>query len=184
MVFQIKFKAMDFSEPMQEIGQVTGTHGLRGDLKIRLNSGDPDLLLSVRQISLHLPAGDILNLKITRQVLHKGQVLLRFQDYDSINLVERMVGSRVFVAEEELPELKAGEYYWGQLSGLEVIDQDKGTIGHLKDIFTTAAHDTYVVKGAYGEVLIPAVKQFILEVNLERRVMKVSLPQGLVPEEL
>lgn len=173
---------MNPSESLLEIGQVVGTHGLRGDLKIRLNSGDPDLLLSIKQVHLHLPVGEILNLKIIRQIFHKGQVLLRFQGYDSIAMVERLVGGRVLVAEDELPELDAGEYYWGQLHGLEVVDREKGKIGYLKDIFTTAAHDTYVVQGAYGEVLIPAVKEFILAIDLEEQVMKVALPQGLVPE--
>ena len=109
---------MNPSESLLEIGQVVGTHGLRGDLKIRLNSGDPDLLLSIKQVHLHLPVGEILNLKIIRQIFHKGQVLLRFQGYDSIAMVERLVGGRVLVAEDELPELDAGEYYWHQLEKL------------------------------------------------------------------
>ncbi|MCW8858414.1 MAG: ribosome maturation factor RimM [Deltaproteobacteria bacterium] len=174
---------MNQSESLMDIGKIVGTHGLRGDVKVHLTAGDPDPLMAVQQVNLNLPAGEQLKLGIVRQVVHKGQVLLRFKGYDSINQVEQMVGGRVLIAESELPDLDDGEYYWSQLNGLQVVDLEKGTIGHLKKIFTTAAHDTYVVQGPYGEILIPAVKEFILAIDLEEQIMQVALPQGLVPEE-
>lgn len=166
-----------------DVGVVVGTHGLRGDLKVRLNSGDPDLLLTVDQVGLRLPTGELHSLKITRQLMHKGQVLLRFRDYESLNQAEWMIGGRVLIKESLLPELADDEYYWGQLKGLSVIDCKRGELGVLQDIYSTAAHDTYVVKGAYGEVLIPVVKKFILDIDLDRGVIRVDLPGGLVPED-
>lgn len=171
------------AESLLEIGKIVGTHGLRGDLKVRLNSGDPDLLMTLKQISLRLPTGEILNLDISRQVLHKGQVLLRLQGCDSINQVEQMVGSQVLLAEHLLPELDDDEYYWNQLEGLQVVDQERGAIGQLQDLFNSTAHDTYVVRGRFGEILIPAVHQFILGIDLEERIMQVALPEGLIPDE-
>lgn len=171
------------AESLLEIGTIVGTHGLRGDLKIRLKSGDPDLLMTMKQVHLHLPTGETLNVDISRQVLHKGQVLLRLRGYDSINRVESMVGGHILINEDLLPELGDDQYYWGDLKGLEVVDQEHGSIGQLQDLFASAAHDTYVVKGRFGEVLIPAVRQFILDVDLEGRVMQVALPEGLIPEQ-
>ena len=171
------------SESLLEIGKIVGTHGLRGDLKIRLNSGDPDILLNAEQIVLHLPSGERLAVKAVRQAVHKGQVLLRLQGFESINLVEHMPGGLVLLPEAQLPELEEDEFYWSQLTGLQVIDRSRGPIGNLRQIFTTAAHDTYVVKGEYGEVMIPAVAQFVLEIDLEKQVMNVDLPEGLIPEE-
>lgn len=171
-------------EDLVEVGLVIGTHGLRGDLKIRLNSGDPDLLMSVDRVWLRLPAGTLHSYEVSRQVVHKGQVLLRFKGCESINHVDQMVRSQVHVAEEDLPELEEDEFYWGQLHGLKVVDRERGDIGVLEDIYTTAAHDTYVVRGRLGEVLIPVVKEFILEIDLEEGVISVALPHGLVPEEL
>ena len=171
------------AELLLEIGKIVGTHGLRGDLKVRLNSGDPDLLMTLKQISLRLPTGEILTMDISRQVLHKGQVLLRLQGCDSINQVEQMVGSQVLLAEDLLPELDDDEYYWKQLDGLQVVDQKRGAIGQLQDLFNSTAHDTYVVRGRFGEILIPAVQQFILGIDLEERIMQVALPEGLIPDE-
>jgi 16S rRNA processing protein RimM len=172
------------SEPenMLEVGRVVATHGLRGDLKVRLHSGDPDLLPAVDQVCLTLPSGRELELAVIRRVVHKGQVLLRFRDYESISLAEPLIGSSVFVTESRLPELDEDEYYWGQLQGLRVIDENRGEIGTIKSMYTTAAHDTYVVDGPCGEVLIPAVKQFVLAIDLDRGEVRVALPQGLFPE--
>ena len=171
------------SESLLEIGKIVGTHGLRGDLKVRLSSNDPEVLLATEQVFFHLPTGEMLTVKPVRQSLHKGQVLLRLQDYDSINLVEHMVGGRVMLPQDQLPELDDDEFYWEQLQGLQVIDRQRGLIGRLQQMFTTAAHDTYVVKGEYGEVLIPAVAQFVLEIDLQEQIMHVDLPDGLIPQE-
>ncbi len=170
------------AESLLEIGIIVGTHGLRGDLKVRLNSGDPEVLLSLKNISLTLPDGKTQQVVIGRQVKHKGQVLLRLQGYDSINQVEPMIGSKVLVAEDALPELHDDEFYWKQLDGLQVIDRDLGDIGILKDLFTSAAHDVYVVRGSFGEILIPAVQEFVLAIDLEAGTMQVALPEGLVPD--
>ena len=170
------------TESLLEIGTIVGTHGLRGDLKVRLKSGDPELLLALRQVGLCLPTGETLQVDISRQVLHKGQVLLRFLGYETINQAEKLLAARVVVAESELPQLANDEYYWGQLKGLRVVDQRRGEIGQIRDLFSTSAHDTYVVRGELGEVLVPAVRQFILEINLEERIMHVDLPEGLIPE--
>ena len=169
------------SDALREVGKITGTHGLRGDLKVRPLSGDPELLLQVERLCLRLPKGDLLKVEPARQSLHKGQVLLRLKGYDSINLVESLVGSSVLLELEQFPPLAEDEYYWHQLEGLQVVDLQRGPIGRLQGMFSTAAHDTYVVVGDLGEILIPAVGEFILGINLDERIMKVDLPDGLVP---
>ena len=173
---------MQMSESLLEIGDIVGTHGLRGDLKIRLKSGDPSLLLTMKDICLRLPTGKVENIAITRQILHKGRVLLRLQGYDSIDSAEQIVGSLILLAEDMLPDLHDDEYYWGQLEGLQVVDQKRGQVGKLQQLLSTAAHDTYVVNGCFGEILIPAVHQFVLEIDLKMGVMRVDLPDGLIAE--
>jgi 16S rRNA processing protein RimM len=171
------------TEALLEIANIVGTHGLRGDLKVRPKSGNPDFLLTTQQICLRLATGETLNLDVIRQVLHKGQVLLRLRDYESIDLAEPLVGGQILLAEHLLPDLGDDEYYWGQLEGLQVVDRKQGDIGRVTHLITTAAHDTYVVNGRFGEVLIPAVLQFVLEVNPEEGVVHVDLPDGLIIEE-
>jgi 16S rRNA processing protein RimM len=114
------------SDSLLDVGKVVGTHGLRGYLKVRPHSGDPELLLEAEQFCLRLPKGEMLKVEPCRQSLHKGQVLLRFKGYDSINQVEALVGSSVLVEIDQLPELDEDEYYWHQLEGLQVIDRRYG----------------------------------------------------------
>lgn len=173
----------DRSEKLLEIGKIIGTHGLRGDLKVRLHSEDPEILLATEKIYLHLPSGERLTATPVRQTKHKGQVLLRMQGFESINLVEHMIGGLVMLPEDQLPELEDDEFYWTQLRGLQVVDRQRGPIGKIQKMFTTPAHDTYVVNGPFGEVLIPAVAQFVLEVDLQGQVMNVDLPEGLIPDK-
>lgn len=170
-------------DPLLHIADVVGTHGLRGDLKVRPHSGDLSVLLAVARVTLERPDGAIMVASVTRQIPHKGAALLRFKGVDRIEQAEPMVGSKVMVPESALPELDADEFYWQKLSGLQVIDRHHGDLGRLVSMFTTAAHDTYVVEGGYGEVLIPAVKEFIVGVDLERGIIEVDLPVGLVPEQ-
>ena len=93
-----------------------------------------------------------------------------------------MVGCEVLMPYAELPAAESDEDYWFDLEGLTVIDRRRGEIGRLNDLFATAAHDIYVVTGPFGEVLIPAVKKFVIEIDQQKKTMLVDLPDGLVAE--
>ncbi len=163
------------------LGVVTGTHGLRGDLKVKPLSDGSDSLPSAERVFLRLPGKTPVEYRPTRVAPHKGVFLLRLAGHDRIEAVEPLVGAEVLIPLAELPELDEREYYWFELEGLQVIDRTHGVLGQLEDLFTTAAHDIYVVRGPRGEVLIPAVDQFIGRIDLEAGTMEVDLPEGLVP---
>ncbi len=168
---------------MFQVGEVVGTHGLRGDLKVKVYSDDPEALLTADEVVIEPPGGQRFVARVSRQLVHKRVVLLRLADYDGIARAAALVGSQVMLPESALPELHEDEYYWGKLSGSRVVDRRYGDLGLLVRMFTTAAHDTYVVEGAYGEVLIPAVKEFIVAIDLDQQLVEVDLPAGLVPEQ-
>jgi 16S rRNA processing protein RimM len=161
---------------------VTGTHGLRGDLKVRLVSGDPTSLLEAEQVRFRQPHGEITPHVLAGATAHKGNVLLRLAGRDGIDAVQDLVGCEVLMRVGDLAELAEDEYYWMDLQGLRVVDRSRGEIGLLADLFSTAAHDIYVVRGPYGEILIPAVEGIVVEVDTAGRQMIVDLPEGLVPE--
>lgn len=170
-------------DPLLQVGEIVGTHGLRGDLKVKSTSETTSVLLKVDEVVLEPPTGAAFVAGLSRQVAHKKLVLLRLRGFETIELADPLVGSRVLLPESALPELDEDEYYWSKLSGSRVIDRQYGDLGLLVKMFTTGAHDTYVVRGGYGEVLIPAVKKFILSIDLEQKLIQVDLPEGLVPEK-
>lgn len=172
---------MSISEDsLVESGQVVGTHGLRGDLKVRPLSGDPAALLSADEVFLRLPDGRLCNAEPLRQSLHKGLVLLRLSGFETLTAVEGLRGCRILLDRNLLPELDENEFYWHRIEGARVIDRQLGEIGHLKSMFTTAAHDVWVVEGAEGEVMIPVVASFIVTTDIEQMLIEVDLPDGLI----
>lgn len=172
---------MSFSEELLvETGQIVGFHGLRGDLKVRPLSGDPDVLLSAAEVFLRLPDGHVRKVELLRQTRHKGVVLLRFAGFESLTEVEGFKGGKILVERDLLPVLADDEFYWHQVEGARVVDRQQGELGQLKSMFSTAAHDTWVVRGAAGEVMIPVVDGFIVRIDPDRKLIEVDLPEGLV----
>ena len=163
------------------LGVVTGTHGLRGDLKVKPLSDNSDSLLAAEQVYLRLPGKELVAHRPARVVAHKAGYLLRLVGYEKIEIAEALVGAEVLMRFEDLPDLDETEHYWFELEGLQVIDRTRGALGQLEDLFTTAAHDIYVVRGSFGEVLIPAVDAFVGRIDLDAGTMEVDLPDGLIP---
>ena len=105
---------------------------------------------------------------------------MRIAGYESLTAVEGLKGCRILLDRNLLPELEKDEFYWHQIEGARVIDRQHGEIGHLKSMFTTAAHDTWVVEGVAGEVMIPVVAEFIVAIDAEQKLIEVDLPSGLI----
>ncbi len=165
------------------LGVVTGTHGLRGDLKIRPLSENSDALQSAGEIFLRR-GDEVVRYLPARVSIHKGNFLLRLQGLTHIDAVQPLVGCEVLMHFGDLAPPGEDEFYWFELEGLKVVDRNRGELGTLEELFTTAAHDIYVVRGRFGEVLIPAVDEFIVEVDRPGGRLLVDLPEGLVPDGL
>jgi 16S rRNA processing protein RimM len=170
-------------DELLRLGVVTGTHGLRGDLKVRPLTDEPLALLAAHKVYLRGRQGELTACRVAAVKAHKATVLLRLQGLENIDAVQAMVGCEVLMPRSELPALTNDEFYWFELEGLSVVDRCRGDLGILEEMFSTAAHDIYVVRGRYGEVLIPAVGEFVVEIDRDGRRMLVDLPEGLVPEK-
>lgn len=167
---------------MTRLGVVTGTHGLRGDLKVRPLSPDAPALLGVKHVYLRRESAAALSCQVKKVSEHKSGFVVRLEGYDNIDAVAPLVGSDILVSVAEMPPIEDGSHYWAEIEGMSVVDRRLGEIGTMSDVFATAAHEVYVVDGRYGEVLIPAVPAFILNVDVVSRRVEVDLPEGLVTE--
>ncbi len=163
-----------------DAGKIIGVHGLRGDLKVYPHSEDPEALLAANRVKLVAPGQSAELYPVACSRLHKGRVLLRLKGLEHISKVEHLVGALIHLPYDELPSLDEGEHYWYQIEGMSVVDRSLGDLGTLKSYFTTAAHDTWVVDGPFGEVMVPVVDAFIGEINLDEETIQVDLPEGLV----
>ncbi len=167
------------------LGRVTGVHGLRGDLRVRPESSDGSALLELGRLELRLPGSDTTTrYRVTRAVPRRGVVQVHLKGIDRVEAAESLVGGELLALARELPALEEDEYYWHELDGMNVVDVQRGDIGKIIDLLPTAAHDVYVVKGALGEILIPAVEVFVLEIDRQQRMMRVDLPDGLIDHDV
>jgi 16S rRNA processing protein RimM len=165
-----------------EVGVIIGTHGLRGDLKIRPLPTGALALPDARAVYLRDSEGHLARHEAVRASQHKQNILLRLSGLESVSAVQPLVGSSIWMARAELPELDEEHFYWPDLEGLEVVDQQLGVLGHITGMFTTPAHDILEVDGPNGEVLIPAVTPFLVRIDRDKAQLHVNLPQGLAPE--
>lgn len=110
---------------------------------------------------------------------HPPRLILRLKGIEKIEQAEPLIGKMILVEREALPGLEEGEYYWADLLGMKVETREGKTVGKVKEIFSTGAHDVYVVEGKRGEISLPAIEEVILGIDLGKRVMKVARMKGL-----
>ena len=108
-------------------------------------------------------------------------VILGFKEFKDINEVEKYRKCELFVTRENAIPLEEGEYYIADLMGLSVFSDDGRMLGTLTDVLQTGANDVYVVKDAEGkEILLPVIKECILNVDLVKKVVTVHIMEGLL----
>ena len=168
-------------DELMAVGVVTGTHGLRGDLKLRPLPTAAPALPQLRELLLQAPDGSVTPYRIVHGKWHKQQLLVRLAGLESLDAVQLLVGQTALVRRADLPALPPGEHYWHELDGLTVIDRRRGPLGRVVGLFATGAHDILTVDGAHGEILIPLIPQFVVQTDPVIRELRVDLPDGLVP---
>ena len=166
-------------EQLLQVGVISSTHGVRGEVKVFPTTDDPQRFKSLKNVILDTGKEQI-PLEIQGVKFFKQFVILKFKGIDNINDIERYKRSSLFVTREDAVELEEDEYYIADLIGMDVIT-DEGEEGKLVDVIETGANEVYVVEfDKYGEVLIPAIHDCILDVDIEAMGMKVHLLEGLV----
>lgn len=161
------------------LGKVIATHGIRGQLRVVLFSGEFSSVAGIDSVILKGPSGVMDTFAVADVARHGKKVLITLKGADNINQVLNLVGRELYVRREQLPQLTEGEYYWCDLLGLRVVTDQGEELGILEDIIATGSNDVYVVKSDKREYLIPALEDVVLEINLDDGIMKVSPPEGL-----
>ena len=169
-------------EDFLKVGVITSTHGLRGEVKVFPTTDDPERFRKIRNLYLRT-GGEQKILQVQNVKFFKNLVILKFHGIDEIGQVEAWRGGELYVERKDAVPLGENEYYIADLIGMEVLTDGEEHLGILKDVMATGANDVYVVASEkYGEVLIPAIKQCIMGVDVARGVMKVHLLPGLISE--
>lgn len=171
---------MASSNKMVLIGKIQATHGIRGQLRVIPFAGDASSISSVREVALKSPTGVMEEFSVISAKAHGKRVILTLKPFDNINQVLHLVGREIYAERGALPDLPDDEFYWSDLLGLRVENEQGEALGELVDIIETGSNDVYVVKMNGRELLVPALEDVVLAVDLAAKRMTVSLPEGLL----
>lgn len=167
-------------ENLLQVGVITTTHGVRGEVKVFPTTDDAARFKKLKQVILDT-GKEHLALEIAGVKFFKNMVILKFKGYDNINDVETWRQRDLLITRDQAVELKEDEYFITDLIGLTVVNEEEAVLGRVKDVLETGANDVYVVELTGGkELLLPAIKDCILNVDLEGGRMKVHVLDGLM----
>ena len=167
-------------EKMLRVGVIPTTHGIRGEVKVYPTTDFPERFLDLDTVWLDT-GKDKIELEIEKVRFFKQLVILKFQGIDNINDIEKYRKCGLWIPREKGQPLEEGEYYIADLLGMDVYLEDQTLFGTLKDVMETGANDVYIVTTREGkEVLLPAIKDCILDVDIENNKMTVHIMDGLL----
>lgn len=156
------------------IGKIVAPHGVRGDIRIMPLTDRPEQFLNLSYLLLE--DGRQLTVKAAR--FHKRMVLVSTKEITTMNDAELLRDKKILIRAEDLPPLEEGRFYVADLIGLPVFDEDGKQLGIFKDSITTGSNDVYIVAVPGGkDLLIPALKIYVLEINLQEKRIVVKLPE-------
>jgi 16S rRNA processing protein RimM len=165
------------------IGKIIGTHGIKGVIKVFSYAESTTRFTSGMPLYLKDSHGNGFALKVDWAKPHSKTILLSLEGIRNRGQAEELIGSELFIEKAALEALEEGSYYWVDLMGLSVYSLAEDYLGELSSIVQTGSNDVYIVKRMDGtteiEVLVPALASVVKEIDLDKRVMRVDLPEGL-----
>lgn len=167
-------------EDMLRVGVISSTHGVRGEVKVYPTTDDVNRFKKLKTVVLDIrPEPMVLNIESVK--FFKNMVILKFREFNNINEIEKYKGKDLLIRRDQAVKLGPDENFIVDLIGLQVVTDQGENFGVLKDVLKTGANDVYVIQGKDGkEYLFPAIKQCVLQVDLEGGTVTVHIMDGLL----
>jgi 16S rRNA processing protein RimM len=180
VIVPVREKASDSAEESPPeylvLGTIVAPFGVRGEVKVLLDTDFPELVLEATHLYLGEPP-------VLHQVewarMHKGMVRLKLTGCDDRNAAESFRKQLVQVQSDQAPVPGEGEYYYHQLLDLEVWTEEGECLGQVVEIWSIGSNEVMLVRGRQGEILLPAIESVVREVDLDGGRMLVHLLEGL-----
>lgn len=165
-----------------EIGQIVGTHGVRGELRVDPWCDSPDVLAAVKTLYADATGNGKLSVKSRP---HKRQVLMKISGVDTVEDAERLRGQVLFVKRGDL-KLEEGAHFICDLIGMQVLDANSGEkYGEITEVTSTGSNDVYHMRTTDGrEILIPAIPAIIASIDIDSDTMRIVPMKGLFDDEI
>lgn len=160
------------------IGKIVKTHGLNGMVAIKLDDSD---LLDLNSL-------DYVFVEINNRLIpyfieslndRSTKITVKFYDVDSVEQAENVSRYRIYIEKDWLKELEPDDFYYHEIEGFNVVDQNEGLVGTVVSVVENPAHDLLEVKTETGIVLVPIVDHIVCETDRDARVININAPEGL-----
>jgi 16S rRNA processing protein RimM len=156
-----------------EAGKITATHGIRGEVRIQPQTNSPEFLCGFKTLYI-----DSVPIKVVSSTVHKSGVITQFEGINGIDSAVRLKNKTVYIDRNEAI-LEPGEHFLSDLIGLKAIEADSGNeLGKITEIIPLNPNNVYVITGN-REILVPAVKEFVKEINVEEGYVSFRLIEGM-----
>lgn len=167
------------------VGKIVNTHGIRGEVRVISQTDFPDERYQKgAKLTLFRTGKEPLELTITSHRKHKNFDLLTFDGYPNINDVEPFRDGILKVDMADLTELAADEFYYHEIIGLQVVEEDGKELGKIKEILSPGANDVWVVqRKGKKDALIPYIDSVVKSIDLATGIVTVEIPEGLLDDE-
>ncbi len=166
-------------EDLLQVGVIANTHGIKGEVKVFPTTDDNNRFKKLKTVKLDT-GKELLDLEVEGVKFFKQMVILKFKGISSINDIEKYKGRPLLVTRDQAVKLEEGEFFITDLIGLKVCLEDGSFFGTLRDVIQTGANDVYVVDSAeHGQVLLPAIKDCILDIQTEQGFLTFRPMKGL-----
>lgn len=167
-------------EQMLQVGVISSTHGVRGEVKVFPTTDDIQRFKKLKEVILNT-GKEYKTLNIQSVKFFKNMVILKFKEFDNINDIEIYKGKSLYVTRQNAVKLQKDEYFIADLIGMYAVSEDGTLKGTIEDVIETGANDVYAIRLEDGrELLLPAIKQCVLEINMEEQILTFHLLEGLL----
>ncbi|WP_299152287.1 ribosome maturation factor RimM [uncultured Christiangramia sp.] len=162
------------------LGRIVAKFSFKGEVLIKLDTDEPELYTEMESVFVEYNE-NLVPFFIERSYLHKSTLLrAKIEDIDTEQDAEDMIGAELYLPLEQLPQLPDDKFYFHEIIGFDVIDQQHGNIGKIVSINDTTAQALFEIDKDGKQILIPMNDEFIEKVDIKNKQIKVITPEGLV----
>lgn len=163
-----------------KVGQIINTHGVKGEVKVYPLTDDIKRFGKLKFVYMRY-GDEYKSYKIDGVKYFKNLVIIKLEGIDTMNEAIKLIDSYLYVDRENAVKLSKDTYFIADLIGMDVYGIDGEKLGNIINVFSTGSNDVYEIKRDAGKTfLIPAIKDVVKEVDIQKRIMKIELLEGLI----
>ena len=162
-----------------KIGYILKTHGLKGGISASFDMSNPQEYILSNALFVDTEGG-LVPFFIESMNINQGKGFIKFEDVENVEKAKRLIGLDLYIPLTDLPELEDGEFYYHEVIGFSIVDEEEGLLGKVEEIMDLKSHAVMRTTYQGKEVLIPMHEDVLLKTDKEAEQLQVRLPNGLL----